>query len=80
MELFMSWDTLDRNTQRYVATTVAGSRQQSRFLLSRSVYEQREFEDARHMHDRKQMAIKNCSTILCPLSRARKTSFDIINQ
>ena len=31
-ELADKWDTLDRNTQRYIATTVAGSRQQSRFL------------------------------------------------
>ena len=26
------WNTLDRNTQRYIATTAAGSRQQSRFI------------------------------------------------
>lgn len=31
-ELSAKWDSLDRNTQRYIATTVAGSRQQSRFL------------------------------------------------
>lgn len=31
-QLADKWDTLDRNTQRYIATTVAGSRQQSRFL------------------------------------------------
>lgn len=31
-ELADKWDTLDRNTQRYIATIVAGSRQQSRFL------------------------------------------------
>ena len=31
-ELADKWDSLDRNTQRYIATTVAGSRQQSRFL------------------------------------------------
>jgi TP901 family phage tail tape measure protein len=31
-ELSGKWDSLDRNTQRYIATTVAGSRQQSRFL------------------------------------------------
>lgn len=31
-ELAGKWDSLDRNTQRYIATTVAGSRQQSRFL------------------------------------------------
>jgi TP901 family phage tail tape measure protein len=32
LELSDKWDSLDRNTQRYIATTVAGSRQQSRFL------------------------------------------------
>lgn len=31
-ELADKWDGLDRNTQRYIATIVAGSRQQSRFL------------------------------------------------
>lgn len=31
-ELSGKWESLDRNTQRYIATTVAGSRQQSRFL------------------------------------------------
>jgi len=31
-ELAGKWDGLDRNTQRYIATIVAGSRQQSRFL------------------------------------------------
>jgi hypothetical protein len=28
LELAEKWDTLDRNTQRYIATTAAGSRQQ----------------------------------------------------
>ena len=32
LELSSIWDTLDRNTQRYVATIAAGSRQQSRFI------------------------------------------------
>ena len=31
-ELADKWDGLDRNTQRWIANTVAGSRQQSRFL------------------------------------------------
>lgn len=31
-ELVDKWDGLDRNTQRWIANTVAGSRQQSRFL------------------------------------------------
>ena len=35
-ELADKWDSLDRNTQRYIATTVAGSRQQSRFLAMMS--------------------------------------------
>ena len=32
MELADSWDTIDTNTQRYIATVMAGNRQQSRFL------------------------------------------------
>lgn len=32
LELSNSWDTIDRNTQRYIATIMAGNRQQSRFL------------------------------------------------
>ena len=32
LDVAEKWDTLDRNTQRYVATTAAGSRQQSRFI------------------------------------------------
>ena len=32
LELSSKWDGLDRNTQRYIATIAAGSRQQSRFL------------------------------------------------
>lgn len=31
-ELSKIWDTLDRNTQRWIANTAAGSRQQSRFI------------------------------------------------
>jgi hypothetical protein len=30
--LSSKWDTLDNNTQRYIATVAAGSRQQSRFI------------------------------------------------
>ena len=32
LELSGKWDGLDRNTQRYIATIAAGSRQQSRFI------------------------------------------------
>lgn len=32
LEVADKWDTLDRNTQRYIATIAAGSRQQSRFI------------------------------------------------
>ena len=32
IELSSKWDDLDRNTQRYIATIAAGSRQQSRFI------------------------------------------------
>ena len=31
-ELSSKWDTLDKNTQRYIATIMAGNRQQSRFI------------------------------------------------
>lgn len=39
MELASVWDTLDNNTQRYIATVMAGNRQQSRFLALVSSYE-----------------------------------------
>lgn len=38
MELSSKWDTLDTNTQRYIATIAAGSRQQSRFIAMMSNY------------------------------------------
>ena len=39
LELASKWDSLDLATQRYIATTAAGSRQQSRFLAMMSNYE-----------------------------------------
>ena len=39
LELSSKWDGLDRNTQRYIATIAAGSRQQSRFIALVSDYE-----------------------------------------
>ena len=39
LELSAKWDSLDRNTQRYVATIAAGSRQQSRFIAMMDNYE-----------------------------------------
>ena len=39
LELSQKWDSLDRNTQRYVATIAAGSRQQSRFIAMMDNYE-----------------------------------------
>lgn len=39
LELSKKWDTLDRNTQRYVATIAAGSRQQSRFIAMMDNYD-----------------------------------------
>ena len=38
LELSSKWDTLDTNTQRYIATIAAGSRQQSRFIAMMSNY------------------------------------------
>ena len=39
MELASKWDTIDKNTQRYIATIMAGNRQQSRFLALVSSYD-----------------------------------------
>lgn len=39
LRLAEKWDTLDLTTQRYIATTAAGSRQQSRFLAMMSNYD-----------------------------------------
>jgi len=39
MELAEKWDTIDKNTQRYIATVMAGNRQQSRFLALVSSYD-----------------------------------------
>lgn len=39
MELAQKWDSLDTNTQRYIATIAAGSRQQSRFIAMMSNYQ-----------------------------------------
>ena len=39
LELSQKWDTLDRNTQRYIATIAAGSRQQSRFIAMMEDYD-----------------------------------------
>ena len=38
LELSKKWDSLDKNTQRYIATIAAGSRQQSRFIAMMSDY------------------------------------------
>ena len=38
MELSSKWSTLDRNSQRYIATIAAGSRQQSRFIAMMENY------------------------------------------
>ena len=38
IELASKWDGLDTNTQRYIATIAAGSRQQSRFIAMMSDY------------------------------------------
>ena len=39
LELSSKWDTLDKNSQRYIATVMAGNRQQSRFLALVSDYD-----------------------------------------
>lgn len=40
MELAAKWNTLDNNTQRYIATVMAGNRQQSRFIALVSNYDE----------------------------------------
>jgi TP901 family phage tail tape measure protein len=39
LDIASKWDTLDINTQRYIATIAAGSRQQSRFIAMMSNYD-----------------------------------------
>lgn len=39
LDLGKKWNTLDRNSQRYIATIAAGSRQQSRFIALMENYE-----------------------------------------
>lgn len=39
LEISEKWDGLDKNTQRYIATVAAGSRQQSRFIAMMSNYD-----------------------------------------
>ena len=39
LELNAVWDTLDKNTQRYIATQTAGARQQSRFIAMMQDYD-----------------------------------------
>lgn len=39
LDLSAKWNSLDKNTQRYIATIAAGSRQQSRFIAMMSNYE-----------------------------------------
>lgn len=39
LELSSKWNTLDRNSQRYIATIAAGSRQQSRFIAMMEDYD-----------------------------------------
>lgn len=39
LEIASKWNTLDLNTQRYIATMAAGSRQQSRFIAMMSDYD-----------------------------------------
>lgn len=39
LEIASKWDSLDTNTQRYIATMAAGSRQQSRFIAMMSNYD-----------------------------------------
>lgn len=39
LEISEKWDGLDKNTQRYIATVAAGSRQQSRFIAMMNNYD-----------------------------------------
>lgn len=53
LELSSKWDTLDTNTQRYIATVMAGNRQQSRFIALVSSYDRLSelVEDAANAED-----------------------------
>lgn len=53
MELSSKWETLDKNSQRYIATVMAGNRQQSRFLALVSNYDllKQTTEDAYNSED-----------------------------
>ena len=53
LELSSKWDDLDKNSQRYIATIMAGNRQQSRFLALVSDYDRLSelYEEAANSED-----------------------------
>ena len=75
LDIAKKWDSLDTNTQRYIATMAAGSRQQSRFIAMMSDYErtmelvnaannsagasQKQFEKTTHSLEAKINRLKN---------------------
>ena len=76
LELAESWDTIDKNTQRYIATVMAGNRQQSRFLALVGNYERLKelTEEAANSEDAAQLQIlKTMDSIETKLNQLKVT-------
>ena len=71
-ELADAWDGLDRNTQRWIANTVAGSRQQSRFLALMS--------DSARLHELYNAAIDSEDASLIQYAKTLDSMDSKINQ
>ena len=76
LELAESWDTIDKNTQRYIATVMAGNRQQSRFLALVGNYDRLKelTEEAANSEDAAQLQIlKTMDSIETKLNQLKVT-------
>lgn len=71
-ELADVWDTLDRNTQRWIANTTAGSRQQSRFLALMS--------DSERLHELYQIALDSEDASLVQYAKTLDSVESKLNQ
>lgn len=72
LELSAKWDGLDRNTQRYIATQAAGSRQQSRFIAL--------VEDYNRTLELQEVAENSAGTGADQLARAQESLDTAINK
>lgn len=72
MDLSKAWDNLDRNTQRYIATQAAGSRQQSRFIAM--------IEDYDRTLELTQIAQDSAGTGAIQLARSQESIETAINK